>query len=175
MTAKTCPKCGAAPVMHPTVVDYVMYYECDSQPPDENQPHFVEGGACLTRQRDRGDLRIAELVDKVNDLTRRNALLRAAETKEFWAWQGDGEDHLESLVTPVLIHAKELRRIIEQRDALERRVRELEDVMQRLVVELDAYLRPWNQPQKDPTNKAARLDSAENAARFVMTKAKGPK
>jgi hypothetical protein len=52
--------------------------------------------------------------------------------------------------------------------ALQERVNRLEEALTNLVVELDAYLRPWNQPQKDPANKAKRLDLAEDAARFEI-------
>lgn len=47
----------------------------------------------------------------------------------YWAWQGDGEDHLESLVThcPVLIQAKDLQAIIQERDEAQAKCRELED------------------------------------------------
>ena len=34
----------------------------------------------------------------------------------FWYWQGDGEDHLESLTCPVLIRAEDLRAIAKQLD-----------------------------------------------------------
>ncbi len=33
---------------------------------------------------------------------------------EYWAWQNDGNDHLESLVCPGLIKADELRDLIKQ-------------------------------------------------------------
>lgn len=69
-----------------------------------------------------------------------------------------------------------------QRDALaakvatlEARVKELEEALTNLVVELDAYLRPWNQPQKDPANKASRLSAAEDRARHQVAKAKETK
>lgn len=56
----------------------------------------------------------------------------------------------------------------EENAKLLERVRRLEVVMKNLVMELDAYLRPWNQPSKDPNNKAKRLDLAEDAARFEI-------
>lgn len=31
---------------------------------------------------------------------------------DYWCWQGDGEDHLESLVCPVIIHPQDLLGII---------------------------------------------------------------
>ncbi|SER36849.1 MULTISPECIES: hypothetical protein [Pseudomonas] len=35
----------------------------------------------------------------------------AQANKEFWAWQGDGTDHLESLACPVMIQASDLRQL----------------------------------------------------------------
>jgi hypothetical protein len=52
--------------------------------------------------------------------------------------------------------------------AADTRINRLEKVLTDLVMELDAYLRPWNQPQKDPSNKAKRLDLAEDVARFEI-------
>lgn len=37
-----------------------------------------------------------------------NALYRAKAAGDYWAWQGDGSDHLESLVCPVLIRPEKL-------------------------------------------------------------------
>jgi len=36
------------------------------------------------------------------------------ENKDYWIWLDDGEDHLESLVCPVLIEAYQLRALIEK-------------------------------------------------------------
>jgi len=37
----------------------------------------------------------------------------------YWAWQGDGEDHLESLVCPVLIQPSQLSAILQAAKAAE--------------------------------------------------------
>lgn len=55
----------------------------------------------IERQRD-------ALAEKVDRLT---AHLEA-EKGNYWSWQGDGEDHLESLVCPVVIQPKILEKII---------------------------------------------------------------
>lgn len=46
-------------------------------------------------------------------LRRENLLYAANARGEFWAWQGDECDHLESLTCPVLIPAAELRALLE--------------------------------------------------------------
>lgn len=40
------------------------------------------------------------------------ALHLAVREKNYWAWQGDGNDHLESLVCPVLIRPEQLRALL---------------------------------------------------------------
>lgn len=47
-----------------------------------------------------------------------NKLHRQKAAGEYWAWQGDGEDHLESLTCPVLVPAQELARFQAERDEL---------------------------------------------------------
>jgi len=37
---------------------------------------------------------------------------------ECWIWQGDGSDHLESLICPVVISARDLQPLIKMRDEL---------------------------------------------------------
>lgn len=37
----------------------------------------------------------------------------------YWAWQGDGTDHLESLTCPVLIAAADLRRLLSDVELIE--------------------------------------------------------
>ena len=61
------------------------------------------------------------LYDKIIDL---KAHLEA-EGGNYWGWQGDGEDHLESLVCPVVIRPQELLKIIEERDGLEVRLNKM--------------------------------------------------
>jgi hypothetical protein len=62
-------------------------------------------------------------------LAAENAALRAELTAhrdkargDYWAWQGDGNDYLESLICPVLIPAASLRGIIAERAALRQEV-----------------------------------------------------
>lgn len=45
-----------------------------------------------------------------------NKTLRCERDGEVWVWQGDAEDHLESLVCPILIQPVDLREIIYDRD-----------------------------------------------------------
>lgn len=52
-----------------------------------------------------------ELAEKVDRLT---AHLEA-EKGNYWSWQGDGEDHLESLVCPVVIQPGLLKKIVDER------------------------------------------------------------
>lgn len=75
----------------------------------------------LTRERDEATQQIGELDTAVVSLTReleaeRGRLrLSIAERKgEVWYWQGDSEDHLESLTCPVVISADKLRGILKQ-------------------------------------------------------------
>jgi len=62
----------------------------------------------IERQRD-------ELSEKVDRLTAKVE----AEEGNYWSYQGDGEDHLESLVCPVVIQPKVLEKIIGERDSLD--------------------------------------------------------
>jgi len=56
-----------------------------------------------------------ELSEKVDRLT---ALLEA-EKGNYWSYQDDGEDHLESLVCPVVIQPKVLQKIVGERDSFD--------------------------------------------------------
>lgn len=58
------------------------------------------------------DLQIAENADLKSKL---NNEYRAS-IGEVWHWQGDGEDHLESLTCPVLISADDMRELIGKRN-----------------------------------------------------------
>ena len=64
------------------------------------------------------EARIKELEDKLKltDYDRRITL------HETWYWMGDGEDHLESLECPVIINADDLRDLIAQARADQRRL-----------------------------------------------------
>lgn len=58
----------------------------------------------------------------LDDVNRKNPEVRAlreAAAGNYWSWQGDGEDHLESLVCPVLIPAPALQAIIDRADKLQ--------------------------------------------------------
>lgn len=55
---------------------------------------------------------VAEQVEEIARLKAEIRTLREAATGNYWRWQGDGQDHLESLVCPVLIDATDLRAII---------------------------------------------------------------
>ena len=57
--------------------------------------------------------------ERCDDLRRRLLLHSQKAADEYWAWQGDGEDHLESLTCPVLIPATELRNIIAAKETAE--------------------------------------------------------
>lgn len=50
---------------------------------------------------------------------RRLEMYAAAESKNYWIWQGDGEDHLESLTCPILIRPEQLRSLIAERTRAE--------------------------------------------------------
>lgn len=58
----------------------------------------------------------------------REALLMAS-GKNYWLWQGDGDDHLESLVCPVLIQAKQLQAIVAERDSLAEQLRRAREAL----------------------------------------------
>ncbi len=67
-----------------------------------------------------GALRLCEVC--IADLDRQNpemSLHRHRAKGEYWAWQSDDGDHLESLMCPVLISAADLREII-GRDGIEK-------------------------------------------------------
>lgn len=49
------------------------------------------------------------LIAERDALKKKLALLYSERKGEVWCWQGDGEDHLESLTCPVLISAEALR------------------------------------------------------------------
>ena len=51
---------------------------------------------------------IKRMAVEIGKLKGELALRRAKEAGEYWCWQGDGGDHLDTLVCPVLIPASEL-------------------------------------------------------------------
>lgn len=46
----------------------------------------------------------------------------------YWCWQGDGQDHLESLICPVLIRPEDLAAFIERAESAEKRLAEVEAI-----------------------------------------------
>lgn len=55
---------------------------------------------------------VAFLAGEVNRLQVDNRLHRCKVNGEYWTWQGDGEDYLESLVCPVLMRADDVRSFV---------------------------------------------------------------
>lgn len=83
--------------------------------------HLAELVARLTIQRDEALLR--------EDTLRRELISHREKAQgNYWAWQGDNQDHLESLVAhcPVLIQAKDLQQITNDRDEALAKCDELE-------------------------------------------------
>ena len=62
---------------------------------------------------DQLDEALAEVKKAAVNLQNENEALRRERQGEVWYWQGDGEDHLESLACPVLIEADDLRALLE--------------------------------------------------------------
>ena len=59
------------------------------------------------------DEALAVIKREAEKLSDENAALQRERQGEVWYWQGDGEDHLESLACPVLIEADDLRALLE--------------------------------------------------------------
>lgn len=60
------------------------------------------------------DEALADVKRGAEKLADENAALHRERAGEVWYWQGDGEDHLESLTCPVLIEADDLRALLEK-------------------------------------------------------------
>lgn len=74
-------------------------------------------------------LRLTTEVD--NERSKVKALFRER-NGEVWYWQGDSEDHLESLTCPVLIEAHDLRKIVSQSsDRIDRALKALNAILKR--------------------------------------------
>jgi hypothetical protein len=58
---------------------------------------------------------LARQVAEVERLRADNKLHRQRAEGEYWVWQGDGTDHPESLTCPVLIHAQDLRELLNRK------------------------------------------------------------
>lgn len=57
--------------------------------------------------------RVLKLEREVDALRRELVAHREKAQGNYWAWQGDGSDHVESLVCPVLIPAEDLKELLE--------------------------------------------------------------
>jgi len=55
---------------------------------------------------------ITYLEKQMQDLNHTLSMMRDQETGQVWYWQGDGQDHPESLVCPVVISANDLRALL---------------------------------------------------------------
>lgn len=80
---------------------------------EQNNARLAKFNASLTEES-------ARLATDLAKERAENALHRAKATGEYWAWQGDGEYHLESLTCPVLIPAEVLRKLHEENADLRR-------------------------------------------------------
>ena len=73
-----------------------------------------------TRDAARADANAAEVSRLNSELNRKDCrvISHRIDGGEAWLWQGDGEDHLESLTCPVVIRPEVLKRILDDlRDA----------------------------------------------------------
>ena len=91
-------------------------------------------GSELEALRERAEKAEAELANANNresDLRREH---REKAHDNYWAWQGDGDDHLESLsnACPVLIHSEALREIIRERDRAQAAYCELREALREI-------------------------------------------
>lgn len=93
--------------------------------------------------------RIAALAAENERLKVANKIHRQRCDDEYWAWQGDGQDFLESLVCPVLIQAKDLLAITKDNERLRALLQVALDarignhiLYQTLVQEAQAILQP---------------------------------
>lgn len=80
-----------------------------------NMKRAMHRGAELIRQLDKlcngQQDALKEAAEEITRLKAQLSMHRAKANGEYWAWQGDGEDHLESLTCPVLIPAESLRKL----------------------------------------------------------------
>jgi regulator of replication initiation timing len=63
---------------------------------------------------DQLDKALEDVKKEAAKLVAENEALRRERNGEVWYWQGDEEDHLESLTCPVLIEANDLRELLER-------------------------------------------------------------
>lgn len=81
--------------------------------PTKNKP-FVDDITivlCVAKGAERADKKVTDLTARLAEAVDTIASLRnhlEAERGNYWAWQGDGEDHLESLSCPVVIQPQTL-------------------------------------------------------------------
>ncbi len=95
-----------------------------------------------------------------------NSILRATRFKEFnneecWIWQGDGEDHLESLVCPVVIRASDLQSIIDKEaKSLKNFIKEFQHLRDHFKLKSTNYV--------FSSEERARYSAASEAYRYVI-------
>jgi hypothetical protein len=97
----TCSICG-----------YIAWKEIDR---DNEQCQVCQ----LTKERDELRAKLGQLTRIECDTRRELVAHREKAQDNYWAWQGDGEDHLESLACPVLIPTKSLQEILDRCDRAE--------------------------------------------------------
>ncbi len=56
-----------------------------------------------------------QLVEMANLGYQWKRIQNSINNQEYWAWQGDGEDHLESLTCPIVIQPEDLRKLLESK------------------------------------------------------------
>jgi len=83
-------------------------YICQPMKAESGVYSVYEVVVCLSDEVKRLQSIIDHQVNLQDELTAHRAYARG----EYWAWQGDEYDHPESLVCPVLISAKSLRKIL---------------------------------------------------------------
>jgi len=100
--------------------------------------------------------RVKELEVSLDNARRELVAHREKARGNYWAWQGDGQDHLESLSTqcPVLISAEQFQAQLHQRDTEVESLRKAEGAM---CAKIDLL-----------NDKVHRLDAALNAAREAL-------
>lgn len=103
--AATARKYGQAR-LEAALLDSQRLVECGFAPLDFSA---VPCPSCTALQAE-----ITRLQRELIDQRRVTATLRCERNGEVWIWQGDGEDHLESLTCPVLIRPEQLRALQQQ-------------------------------------------------------------
>lgn len=76
---------------------------------------------------------LAAANERIESLVRELKLHREMAIGNYWAWQSDGEDHLESLICPVLIRANYLAAFIARAEKAEAACAAMRDSLRRAV------------------------------------------